>query len=128
MIFQHTLDQLLKGEKKQTRRPVKDGDRPRLDERGKVIAVENVNAAGRPFVRYRVGAAYAVQPGRGKRAVGRIELVEIRYCEHAGQISEHDARAEGYGTADAFRKTYSAIHGPKGLEEPCWALTVRLLS
>jgi len=127
MIFQHTIEQLLKGEKTQTRRPVKEGDRPLLDEDGKVMAVENRNAAGRPFTRYRVGAEYAVQPGRGKHSVGRIELLEIRYCEHAGQLSERDARAEGYGTADGFRETYGVIHDSRELARPCWALTFRLL-
>jgi hypothetical protein len=52
MIFQYTLDQVLDGRKTQTRRLV---------------------TAGRPS-RWRVGRTYAVQPGRTKKAVARIEV------------------------------------------------------
>jgi hypothetical protein len=73
-----------------------------------------------------VGRSYAVQPGRGKRAVGRIEITAIRYCARAGDITLDDAIAEGFATAEDFRETYASINGVGAMERPCWALTFRL--
>ena len=125
MIFQRTYQLILDGRKTQTRRAIKLEDRAMYGADGRVIAIENRNSAGRPFMRYRVGARYAVQPGRGRDAVGRIELLEIRHCDRAGVINDQDARAEGFESADEFRRTYSAINGAAALDEPCWALTFR---
>ncbi len=72
MIFQHTWQQVLDGTKTQTRR---------------------VCDAGK-MCKYDVGKTYSVQPGRGKKGVGRIRILGI----HNGplqEISEKDARAEG---------------------------------
>jgi hypothetical protein len=45
--------------------------------------------------RYSVGHTYAVQPGRGKRAVAQIKVLSTR-PERLLDISEQDARAEGF--------------------------------
>ena len=58
MIFKPELaEKVLAGEKTETRRVVKDGE------------VE---------CRYVPGRDYAVQPGRGKRAIGRIYITDVR--------------------------------------------------
>jgi len=41
-----------------------------------------------------VGRTYAVQPGRGKPAVARFKLLELR-CERVTEISAVDAIKEG---------------------------------
>lgn len=44
--------------------------------------------------KYEVGATYAVCPGRGKKAIGRIRVTAIR-CEKVQDISADDCWAEG---------------------------------
>lgn len=51
--------------------------------------------------RYRPGRTYAVQPGRGKRAIGRIRVLDVR-PERLMDITEDDARAEGFKTQGAM--------------------------
>lgn len=87
MIFQHTWNLILSGRKTQTRRVMK-GDQP-------------------PWV---VGKSYAVQPGRTKKAVGRIVVTRI-WQEALGDISAADAWAEGFDNREAFFETWTRIHG-----------------
>lgn len=83
--------------------------------------VYGVLASGR--LRYAVGRSLAIQPGRGKHAIGRIQITAIRYCARAGDISEEDARAEGFETAAEFCAVYGRLNGAGALERACWALT-----
>lgn len=57
--------------------------------------------------KWTVGATYTVQPGRGKRAVGRIRILEIRQ-ERLQAISEDSVVAEGCAlqqwAADIYRQ------------------------
>jgi hypothetical protein len=88
MIFQHTWRQVLDGSKTQTRRLVKEGDT--LLNVGLPMRVRNANRR----TRWEVGKEYAVQPGRGQQAVGRIKLLAIRK-EYLHDITDDDAIAEG---------------------------------
>ncbi len=88
--------------------------------------VYGVLASGR--LRYIVGRSLAVQPGRGKHAIGRIAITGIRYCARAGDISEEDARAEGFATAAEFCTIYVTLNGLVALERPCWALRFEVIS
>jgi hypothetical protein len=122
MIFAHTWQQVLDGTKTQTRRTVKDGDATGLKWlRERCGLGLMVVRAGR--VLWRESATYAVQQGRGKHAVGRLIVTEIRYCARAGDISEADAIAEGFASAEGFRAMYARINGAAALEKPCWCLT-----
>lgn len=101
MIFQHTWQQVLSGEKTQTRRLVESEDE-------EVRPVENnptwpnifcvlrfsweYPARARKI--YEVGKTYSVQPGRGQKSVGRIKLLAIRW-ERIQEITPADAKAEG---------------------------------
>lgn len=60
---------------------------------------------------YRVGETYAVQPGRGKAAIARIRVLEIRH-EDVRHISKADARAEGYASPLDFLATWTKMHAP----------------
>lgn len=88
MIFQHTWEAVLAGRKTQTRRLVKGKEwySPVMD------CVMTSQHNGR--MKWWVGQTYAVQPGRGQKAVGRIKLLAIR-MERLQAISEADAQAEG---------------------------------
>lgn len=136
MIFAHTWEKVLSGEKTQTRRAVKPTHMvtegifisPAL---GRLIPGVSVPAVqSDPSWRdlWHVGHTYALQPGRGKTAVGRVEITEIRYCEQAAAISPEDAIAEGFATPDEFRDVYGRINGAGALERPAWAITFKLVT
>jgi len=120
MIFQHTHEWIFApsphtGElKTQTRRIVKPGQvgLPSLpdyetgisDGFGSVMVYE-------PRKRHiwGTGLEYAVQPGRGQRAIGRIRITAIRR-EDVRQISAEDARAEGFDSRVNFFEAWVSMH------------------
>ena len=121
MIFQYTYEQVLRGEKNQTRRRICEGDAAVVDDYDYITAVTH---NGR--MKYAVGSSYAVQPGRNEAAVGRIQLTQIDR-EPVATITEADAIAEGYATVDDFLAIWEAMYGLGALDEVVWVLTFRLL-
>ncbi len=118
MIFAHTLDKILCGEKRQTRRLVKPGEHL-TTKSGKAAVVAKRTV-------YEVGKTYAVQPNRGKKAVARILLTGLRR-EKILDISTADAVAEGFLSRDEFLKTWHNIHGAKAdLLHEVWVLEFEL--
>src|SRR5258708_15396845 len=105
MIFAHTLDKVLSGEKWQTRRPVKPGEKLscRKDLFGEKICVQ----AATDRIVYEVGKSYAVQPNRGKKAIARIVVTGIR-LQQVRMIGECDALAEGFASRQEFFATWQA--------------------
>lgn len=107
MIFQHNegVQKILAGQKTQTRRIVKPnhhplnywrteiGDDLRIGMAGDGTNIGVVQSSGRDM--WQVYNTYAVQPGRGKPAVARIRITDIR-CEDVREISDPDIRAEGF--------------------------------
>lgn len=95
MIFQATWQAVLDGSKTETRRIVKPGEQYEpefwLSEKYNLPAFVRL-----PSLRHKwqVGRIYAVQPGRGQKAVSRIRLLEIRQ-ERLQDITEAGAIAEG---------------------------------
>lgn len=113
MLFKpDLLEKVLSGEKTQTRRLVRPDDVPVLD-RQEIVRVHISTGA----VRYRVGSTYAGQPGRGKHAQGRIRLLSIRH-EDVRQISEEDARAEGFENRVDFWRCWMGLHDLALLRRP----------
>lgn len=90
MIFQHTLDHVLSGRKTQTRRLWPAGYRLVADPVTDRLTVRDQ----RGHVRYCVGQERAVQPGRGKKGVARINITELR-VERLHKITWLDAISEG---------------------------------
>jgi uncharacterized protein YhfF len=91
MLFKpHLIEKILMGEKTQTRRIRKPGERlvktAMIDE----LAVFDQNER----LKWRTGGIYAICPGRGKPGLARIRVLDIRK-EGVMEISEEDARAEG---------------------------------
>ena len=81
MIFKQ-WKQVLNGTKTQTRRPVKEHEEANrwdveTDVINEVIATYPKGKWGSWQSVYVVGKTYAVQPGRGKKAVGRIRITKI---------------------------------------------------
>lgn len=85
MIFKPDLaSKVLSGEKTQTRRPLK--------------------------YRYEAGRTYAVQPGRGKRAVGRIRVLSVDEVDVTA-IDDTDAHAEGFKSRNEFLDLWRSMYG-----------------
>ena len=123
MIFQHTLEQVLDGRKTQTSRIVKPGDykqvferfktRPNPDgtleftEEEKILEVHRNRR-----LLWKVGRDYAIQPGRGKPAVGRFKLIKIRR-EDVRDISFWDIQREGFNQSSEFWHVWCLMHDPQ---------------
>jgi len=106
MIFQFTVDKVLSGEKTQTRRIYKLNKHYPSFSNDTYWAVFGVQGA--PPI-YEVGHTYAVQPGRGKPAVARIQITEIRR-EDVRCISDEDVKAEGFETTAEFLEVWTQMH------------------
>lgn len=95
MIFKQ-WQQVLNGAKTQTRRLIKPTDEYYGSGRPKPHGIPIVCVFNRESLRrkYVVGKTYAIQPGRGKKAVGRFKLLAI-HREWLQDISLEDTLAEG---------------------------------
>lgn len=107
MIFSPDLaEKILNGEKTQTRRPSKDGI---CD------------------CRYTAGRTYAIQPGRGRKAVGRIRILETSLVP-LGSITTADAHAEGFRSTTAFAQRWADLYGPDRFYGHVWRIVFELVS
>jgi hypothetical protein len=120
MIFAHTLDKVISGDKWQTRRfanpgdTFTDGDKRVIDARNRTV--------------YETGRSYAVQPNRGKKAVARIVLTGLRK-ESVSAITEEDAIAEGFVSREHFLATWQRIYGQQAdLHQMVWVLEFQLIA
>lgn len=101
MIFGKTLVKpVLEGRKTQTRRLVKPGELECY---------------------YRPGRKYAVQSGRGKPAIARITVLDVRR-QRLGDLTFDDARAEGFRSRDAFFAYWTDLHGHVDQDLEVWAI------
>jgi hypothetical protein len=136
MIFQRTYQWVLDRSpntgkpKTQTRRLAKDGDiiitpsNHPLDHTARLSSPKSIFAVERNGrLLYEVGRTYAIQPGRGKHTLGRIRLRAI-VREVAQEISEGDARAEGFASPAEFREVWIELYGRGELERLCYALVI----
>ena len=138
MIFKDKLCQkVLDGTKTQTRRLMKNDEYVWVGSNTSIVEVCDSNNR----LKWHVGNTYAVQPGRGKRAVGRILLTKIGRG-FIQNISPADIIAEGISTTlrgyaaethlySQFRELWDSIH-PKGKrwkDNPeVWVLEFELVS
>jgi len=60
--------------------------------------------------RYRVGHVYAVQPGRGRAAVGHIRILDLDR-QMVREVSNLQARAEGYDSVFEFWSALNTVNG-----------------
>lgn len=65
------------------------------------------SAAGR--LKWRCNKLYALQPGRGKKAVGIIRLRAIR-LEHLQEITEAGIKAEGFASREEFIEVWRSLY------------------
>ncbi len=125
MIFAqgNHCEQILAGTKTQTRRRVKKGDTYLRSSNGsECTSVGTVAGVGR----YTVGGTYAVQPGRGKKSVGRIEITKIRH-EKVSDISDSDLKAEGGYTRDEYLALWRKMYNVDPQTAMCWVLDFKVV-
>jgi hypothetical protein len=58
----------------------------------------------------KVGADYAVCPGRGKNAIGRVKVTEV-WQERLSWLTPHEVTCEGFASIFAFEEAWKAING-----------------
>ena len=129
MLFIHTIDKVLSGEKTQTRRLAKDDEGMIFGRVGSICQdiEEYINSYPRmgvsyiERVRFQIGKTYAAQPGRGKPQQGRIKITAIR-CEHLLEITDADAIKEGFASRDEFLAAWDKINGPNARNKLVWVL------
>lgn len=140
MQFNHTFQAVLDGRKTQTRRLVKPGEYAAnsiglyisdinewVEKYGDLWDLKNpyhtrdigphiASAGGKR--KWEIGSTYAIQPGRGKKSIGRIRITGIRQ-EDVREISDADVVAEGFRVSDnpsvnrgEFLRTWCAMHDP----------------
>ncbi|MBL8162442.1 MAG: hypothetical protein JNJ61_10690 [Anaerolineae bacterium] len=107
------IERILAGEKTQTRRVVKPNERLIGFMPGTRFAncVAIMRDQHPHSIKWQIGRDYSLQPGRGKIGVGtRIRVTDLRLDEDVRQISEADARAEGFRNREEFLETWIAIN------------------
>ena len=119
MIFQHTWEKVLSGQKNQTRRIIRVGEigREGWDYKSHEHCIAFVykhddsitSVIPQRLMRYSCGDTYAVQPGRGKKSIGRIEITGIRR-EDVRQINDEGVRAEGFASKQEFLLIWASMH------------------
>lgn len=98
MIFKPELAaKVLDGTKTMTRRPTRHED-------GKCP--------------HRVGKTLAVQPGRGKRHVAHLRVVRETRHEALHEITERDARKEGFANVAEFLAYWRSLYGEADPMQP----------
>lgn len=144
-------DQILRGEKTQVRRVVKDDeiivlDSHRDDPYGPLYDTVVTRTSRLPLphqmtpierIKWQVGRTYAIQPGRGRQGMGRIRITAIRQ-EALQDISYEDVIAEGMNplrsdmrTIDQFVELWNDINtrdGTRWSDNPdVWVLCFELV-
>ena len=122
MIFKATWDWVL-GQSPHTGEPKTQTRRPQLP--GDIFDADRVVRANGHARWILDGRPYTVQSGRGKPGCGAIVICRIVSCPVVGDISDADARAEGFATPADFRAVIANLYGAGALAKPFWALTFR---
>lgn len=79
-----------------------------------------------PRCRYVVGKDYAIQPGRGAPAVGRIRVLETR-LQRLFDMARSEAIAEGFADVYSFQRYWLELHGSIDLDDDVWVITFELV-
>lgn len=135
MLFIHTLDKVLSGQKTQTRRIVKSGDaelvKPIRTDRvsfqrnlmyvaypaDDVREITGVERNGRRF--WNVGCDYAAQPARGKAAVARIRITAIERNKNVRMLTSQEAMYEGFDSSAEFWAVWCQMHDKEAYKYIC---------
>lgn len=76
------------------------------------IAIQT-NAGGGGYVKYAVGKTYAIQPGRGQRALGRTPRVASIRRQDVRTMTQGDAAASGFDNVYQYLAVWCEMHDPQ---------------
>lgn len=111
MIFSPDLaEKIMRGEKTETRRP-RTGENPT----GKLGGWINNPC------RYQPGRTYAVQPGRGKKSIGRIRVLSV-LPEVLHEMTDESFRREGFANAQEFQAKWLSLYRRGNWLDPVWTI------
>lgn len=110
----HLLEKVKTGDKTNTRRIKKDGERLEIHPDGTKTVYDT-----RGRIKWQTGRDYGCWPGRGLHAECRYKLRDLR-DEIASDISEEDARAEGFENRDGFLAAWDEINGNGKRDKRVW--------
>ncbi len=71
----------------------------------------------------KIGADYAVCPGRGKPAIGRARVLSVALVR-LGHLSTEEARREGFDSPAAFEAAFARINGRYDPDAMVWRVEV----
>lgn len=74
----------------------------------------------------KAGRDYAVCPGRGKHAIGRVRITNVR-LEPLGLVRTDEARREGFPDALAFGLAWARINGGYHADTVVWRIEFEAL-
>jgi hypothetical protein len=75
----------------------------------------------------KVDHTYAVCPGRGKNAIGRVRIVDVQQV-HLGQgLTTAEAQREGFANRGEFKAAWSAINGGYSDGDLVWRVEFRVV-
>lgn len=122
-LFQHTLGQLLRGEKTETSRlalPHADGEH--IVGREMIQYPMGIKSVMRGTVqgwriKWQVGKDYAIQPARGVKSIGQYRIVDI-WWQDVRMLTDKQVNAEGFKTWQSFFETWCAMYDQKALPFP----------
>lgn len=75
----------------------------------------------------RADKTYAVCPGRGKPAIGRVKVLDVR-IERLGYLTDAEARLEGFEHAADFEAAFAAINGSYAPNRFVWRVEFEVVS
>lgn len=119
MIFQHTIDKVLSGEKCQTSRIWKDDytfswDEYDRDLRDVVLSMKAWDA-GKIRHLYRVGQLLSVQPARAQKGVAKLRILELAKRD-VRDFTDEDIAREGFEDRLSFFRVWYGMHFPPYLK------------
>lgn len=74
----------------------------------------------------KAGRSYAVCPGRGKTAIGRVAVTAVDLLP-LGHLDDAEARREGFASADEFEAVWVDLNGRYNPIQPVWRIEFRLI-
>lgn len=109
MFRPHLAEKVMAGTKTVTRRLCSDNPR---------------SPWWREACRLEPGRDYAIQPGRGKKAIGR-KVVESTRRERLGHLDVAEAQREGFSTVADFEQAFAGINGSYDPDVEVWRVELR---
>lgn len=88
----------------------------RILEGNKTVTRRRLTHRGGRELRYKAGGVYAIQPGRGKRHIGHLRVLDV-IAEPLAWVDEREARMEGFESPEAFQRYWAVLHGEYDPEE-----------